>query len=185
MSNFLNSVKNLRPKKNAFNLSHGNSLTADMGLVVPVFARDCVPNSDFRVNTHALGRMLATVAPVMDNVDMYIHFWKIPYRLVDYDFPKFIGGELSTEDYDPVYFTKSEVSEVLSSIYGSTINISTFACRGSLLDMLGYFDTPNDMSISAELKCLKNPEACVKTTPIQETNLTLGTAQKNINLKSV
>ena len=33
-----------------------------------------------------------------------------------------------------------------------------------------------------EIKCIKNPEACVKTTPIQETNLTLGTAQKNIKI---
>lgn len=33
-----------------------------------------------------------------------------------------------------------------------------------------------------ELKCIKRPEACVKSTPIQETNLTLGTAQKNIKI---
>lgn len=33
-----------------------------------------------------------------------------------------------------------------------------------------------------EIKCIKNPEACVKPAPIQETNLTLGTAQKNIKI---
>lgn len=148
MSNFLNSVKNLRPKKNAFNLSHGNSFTTDMGLVVPVFARDCVPNSDFRVNTHGLGRMLATVAPVMDNVDLYMHFWKIPYRLLDNLFPKFISGELASEDYDFPYFTKEQVATILSIRYNTTITSSTFACRGSLMDMLGYYDTPEDMQVS-------------------------------------
>ena len=149
MSNFLNSVKNLRPKKNAFNLSHGNSLTTDMGLVVPVFVRDCVPNSDFRVNTHVLGRMLATVAPVMDNVDLYMHFWKIPYRLLDYNFPKFIGGEIEVGSYEPLYLTKNGVSSNLTNIYGSTISVSSFACRGSLFDMLGFYDTPNDLKFSA------------------------------------
>ena len=148
MSNFLNSVKNLRPKKNAFNLSHGNSLTTDMGLVVPVFARDCVPNSDFRVNSHALGRMLATVAPVMDNVDMYLHFWKIPYRIIDPYFPKFISGELEEGTYEAPVFTKSGVARYLSGYYNTTITSSVFACRGSLFDMFGWFDTPDDMYVS-------------------------------------
>lgn len=148
MSNFLSSVKNLRPKKNAFNLSHGNSLTTDMGLVVPVFARDCVPNSDFRVNTHALGRMLATVAPVMDNVDLYIHFWKIPYRLLDSSFPKFISGEIEPANYSYGYFTISDLASELSSIFNTTVTRSSFACRGSLLDMLGFYDTPDDMKVS-------------------------------------
>lgn len=149
MSNFLNSVKNLRPKKNAFNLSHGNSLTTDMGLVVPVFARDCVPNSDFRVNTHCLGRMLATVAPVMDNVDLYMHYWKIPYRIIDKYFPKFIAGEITPDNYEAPYFTISSVADELSRLYNTTINRSTFACRGSLFDMLGFYDTPDDLEVSA------------------------------------
>ena len=33
-----------------------------------------------------------------------------------------------------------------------------------------------------EIKCIKHPEACVKPEPIQEANLTLGTAQKNIKI---
>ena len=32
-----------------------------------------------------------------------------------------------------------------------------------------------------ELKCLKHPEKCI-TTPVEQTNLTLGTAQKNIKI---
>lgn len=136
MSDLFNSVKGLRPRKNAFNLSHGCSLTTDMGLVVPVFVRDCVPGSDFRVSAHGLGRMLALVAPVMDDIDLYCHFWKIPYRIIDKDFPKFISGEIESSDYLYRYFTPHGVLEYLQAKLG---NYSfPFATSGSLFDMFGW-----------------------------------------------
>lgn len=139
MVDIFNSVKGLRPRKNAFNLSHGNSFTTDMGLVVPVLLRDCVPNSDFRITTHALGRMMALVSPVMDNIDLYVHFWKIPYRILDPNFPKFISGELPDEEYAPPFFTLKGIDDYLVE-YGYEHKVGQsvlpFACPGSLLDFL-------------------------------------------------
>lgn len=139
MVDIFNSVKGLRPRKNAFNLSHGNSFTTDMGLVVPVLIRDCVPNSDFRINTHALGRMMALISPVMDNIDLYVHYWKVPYRILDSNFTKFISGELPDQDYIPPYFTLKGIDDVLvdwgyEHKVGQTI--LPFACPGSFLDFI-------------------------------------------------
>ena len=141
MADIFNSVKNLRPRKNAFNLSHGNTLTTDMGLLVPVFVRNCVPNSDFRVSTHGLGRMAALISPVMDNIDLYLHFWKVPYRIMDKHFPEFISGDID-EDYNPPYFTMKGINDALVTkcqiaLQGND-KLLPFACPGSLLDHLGY-----------------------------------------------
>lgn len=138
-SNLFNTVNQLRPRKNVFNLSHGCTYSTDMGLLVPVFIRDCCPNSDFRVSTHNFTRFTALLSPVMDDINLYVHFWKIPYRLLDSNFTAFISGEIEEEDYNPPYFTPKGVSDAVTDL--DDISLSDMTGPGSLWDMCGFPNT--------------------------------------------
>ena len=105
MANVFNSVKGLHPKRNAFSAhTYRNDFTGHLGLNIPVYIQDLVPGSRIKLETYALARLQALIAPIMDNVDLYVHFWKIPYRLLENDrFTKFISGEIAQEEYDALF----------------------------------------------------------------------------------
>lgn len=139
MPNLFNSVQGLRPRLRSYNLSHGYQFTTDIGLIVPVFIRDCVPGSVFRIGAHNLTRLSALLSPAMDDINLYVHLWKIPRRLLDSDFNKWIGGEITDEDYDPPYFTPKGFYDALVELDDMTITEATGP--GSLWDMCGFPNT--------------------------------------------
>lgn len=130
MNNLFNSVKGVRPKRNAFNFSHKRTFTCNMGQLIPVFTRDVIPNSTWSVSTHELTRFQSLLAPIMDEVNAYIHFWYLPYRLLDNEFNDWIFDH-SNDTYDPPYYTwndveascQSEACELLRNLY--TCNFSS------------------------------------------------------------
>lgn len=137
MANLFNSVRGLHPRKNAFNKSYRNTFTTSMGKLVPVYIQDCVPGTTIRCGASGLVRFQALLSPIMDNVNCYVHFWKIPYRLLDPDFPKWIGNELSDEEYDPPYVIPNHLAEEILSHTNETIT-SQILGEGGLFDFLGY-----------------------------------------------
>ncbi|AXH77621.1 MAG: major capsid protein [Microviridae sp.] len=80
--NLFNSVKMTKPNKNVFDLSHDVKLSCNMGDLVPVMCTKCVPGDKFNVSAEALIRFAPLVAPMMHRVDVYIHYFFVPFRLV-------------------------------------------------------------------------------------------------------
>lgn len=150
MANLFNSVRGLHPRKNAFNKSYRNTFTTSMGKLVPVYMQDCVPGTTIRCGASGLVRFQALLSPIMDNVNCYVHFWKIPYRLLDSDFPRWIGNELSDEEYNPPYITGAKLSDEASSLSGDF----QLWKEGGLLDFLGY---PSGLSDNANIKLNVRP----------------------------
>lgn len=149
MSNIFNSVKGLHPKRNKFTAdTYRNDFTAPLGVNIPCFWAEVPPATRIKVSASALVRLQALIAPVMDNIDYYTHFWKVPYRLLENDlFTKFISGEIEPEDYNALFATPYELAEeVLDSVtdteYGTYDNAiaiyNSVFDNGSLLDFLGY-----------------------------------------------
>lgn len=137
-------VKGLRPRKRRFPLTHDNKLSHDMGVIVPCFVwNDLLPGSKARCSVNQLTRMQALLSPIMHNVDTYVQFWKVPYRLLDPAWTRFISGEgeVNTDFvYDPPYFTYYGLATYAASQLDSYTN---YLFSGSLLDFLGYpaYDT--------------------------------------------
>lgn len=153
------SVKGLRPKKNRFNKSYLKAFPSTMGKLVPVHTDFIIPGSWVELKSSLFTRTQALVAPVMDNISTYVHYWKIPIRLLDKKFTKFIGGEIKPEEYNPAVIIPSsflqsfdetnlsnlavETYEYLHDIreeYGDLFNLLTDEklFNSSLLDLLGY-----------------------------------------------
>ena len=113
-----------RPKKNVFDLSHDVKLSLDMGQLIPIYVEDIVPGDKFRVRTEVMLRFAPMLAPIMHRVNVYTHFFFVPYRLLWKDWEDFItGGRTGTAS--PV-FPRAVVTE------------SGSVPKGTLFDYLGY-----------------------------------------------
>lgn len=151
-ANIFNSVKGLHPKRNKFSAdTYRNDFTAPIGANIPVFIKHALPSERVKCSASALCRLQALIAPVMDNIDFYVHFWKMPYRLLENDrFTAFISGELDVEDYDALFATPYALATNLFGLIGQTESTKDFTAEekvafyanivgnGSLLDFLGY-----------------------------------------------
>lgn len=144
--NIFNSVKGLHPKRNKFTAdTYRNDFTAPLGVNIPCFWAELPPATRFKVSASALVRLQALIAPVMDNIDYYVHFWQIPYRLIENDrFTKFISGEIEAEDYDSLFATPYELGSMVMSVINDQseelpdVAYNKIFGNGSLLDFLGY-----------------------------------------------
>ncbi|WGL31350.1 major capsid protein [Dipodfec virus UOA04_Rod_967] len=63
-----------------------------MGQLVPFFCEPVLPSDRFRVSSEHLVRFAPLQSPIMSNVDVYVHFFFVPNRLIWSDWEKFITG---------------------------------------------------------------------------------------------
>lgn len=79
-------------KKSKFDLSHERKLSLNMGYLVPIMCQEVLPGDRFRVNTELMGRMSPLLAPVMHRINVFVHHWFVPNRLVWNEWQDFITG---------------------------------------------------------------------------------------------
>ena len=75
------------------NLSHEHKLTTDMGYLVPVATMEVLPGDTFIQRSTALVRLAPLVNPIMHNVDISMHHWYVPNRIIWNEWEDFITGE--------------------------------------------------------------------------------------------
>lgn len=78
--------------RNKFSLSHHKLLTCNMGELIPVGLLEVLPGDSFQMSSSALVRCSPLLTPVMHPVDVRIHHWFVPNRLVWTDWENFITG---------------------------------------------------------------------------------------------
>lgn len=75
------------------NLSHHRLLTFDGGYLVPIACMEVLMGDTFVHQTRALLRAATLVTPVMHPVDVRIHHWYVPNRILWDDWDEFITGQ--------------------------------------------------------------------------------------------
>jgi hypothetical protein len=88
--NIFNSVQVQKPKKNVFDLTHDVKLSGKMGNLIPVLVNECVPGDTFQLGCDSLIRFAPLTAPVMHRMDVSVHYFFVPNRLVWPNWEKFI-----------------------------------------------------------------------------------------------
>lgn len=78
--------------RNKFSLSHHKLLTCNMGELIPIGLIEVLPGDSMQMATSALVRCSPLLTPVMHPVDVRIHHWYVPHRLVWTDWENFITG---------------------------------------------------------------------------------------------
>ncbi len=117
------------------NLSEYTLTAFDMGQLIPIGVKEVLPGDTFRMSSNMMLRLSPLVTPVMHPVEMVIHHWYVPDRVVWSDFEKWITGGLNGLD---------------ASVYPT---ISAPAGTGWAVGSLGdYFRLPvgeDNLSVSA------------------------------------
>lgn len=117
-----NSVEFTQVPTNTFDLSHDVKLSMNMGLLIPVFTQDCIPGDKWSIQASQLIRFAPLTAPIMHRVSLYMHYFKVPNRLLWATWEPFItGGKNGTGAPVSPYVTLNSVN----------------SAPGTLLDYMG------------------------------------------------
>lgn len=98
--NLFNSIKLFKPKKNVFDLSHDFKFSGDMGNLIPILVNECVPGDQYTISCEAMVRFAPMLAPIMHRVDVSMHYFFVPNRILWDNWEKFI---VDASDAAPVY----------------------------------------------------------------------------------
>lgn len=87
-------VENKTPKSSLFDLGHDVKMSGEIGVLYPVLAMDCVPGDYVSLSCQqSMVRFAPLLAPIMHRVDVYVHYWFVPNRLVWDGWEGFITNE--------------------------------------------------------------------------------------------
>jgi hypothetical protein len=131
------------PRMSAFDLSREQKLTCRMGELVPTYLEEVLPGDQFRVKTESLVRFAPMLAPIMHRVDVFMHYFFVPNRIIWNDWEDFITGERDTnagltELKVPTYNVNSNDVNVKLDEYGNPDNTGIISDdQRKLADYLG------------------------------------------------
>lgn len=172
--NLFNSIKLSRPRSNVFDLSHDVKLSLDMGQLVPIMVQECVPGDRYTIGCESLLRFAPMIAPVMHRMDVTMHYFFIPNRIIWSDWEKWITGDstvvhpyinLSTAAYDsnplldylglprPSGSYQPKISPLAMAAYQCVYN--EYYRDQNLIDPVDYKLVTGDNSSNSELFTLR------------------------------
>lgn len=94
-------VKLDKPSRSTFDLGHQKRMSTRMGRLTPVLITECVPSDSFRGGSEILLRLAPLLAPIYDQIQLFVHFFFVPNRLLWDDWEKFITGGRLGVGVDP------------------------------------------------------------------------------------
>lgn len=89
-ANLFTRVKLRKPKTSSFDLSFSNTFTAKFGLLTPFLCQEVLPGDKYKIGVSHLIRMAPTLAPLMSQVNVFMHYFFVPNRLVWDEWEDFI-----------------------------------------------------------------------------------------------
>jgi len=89
-------------KRSQHDLSFIHSLSLDMGYLVPLGAIDVLPGDSMRVAASVLARVAPLAKPVMHPVEIRVHNWFVPNRILWDDWEEFIVGNEGAATYPTI-----------------------------------------------------------------------------------
>lgn len=118
-------------KRYTHNLSHHRLATSDMGYLVPVACLEVLMGDSFRHASALMMRVAPLAKPVMHPVDVKIHHWFVPNRIIWDGWDDFITGQ-------------DEVTAL------PTVDVNTVGTYSqSLVDHFGIPNTGSSLSLNA------------------------------------
>lgn len=86
------SIELRRPERSTFNLSHEKRISSRIGKLTPVLITETMPNDTFHGSTEVLVKLAPLIAPIYHRLNLYVHYFFVPNRLLWEDWEPFITG---------------------------------------------------------------------------------------------
>lgn len=90
----------ISPGRSVFDLSYSKMFDCDMGQLIPVMCDEVVPGDIFTISNEVVLRFTPMVAPMMHEVNIYVHYFFVPYRLLWSNWEVFITGGIDGQNAD-------------------------------------------------------------------------------------
>ena len=134
-----NSIQVKAPKRNRFDLSYTNTMSCNMGKLVPFMVQDVIPGDKLKVSCEHLLKLMPLSTPMLQRMNVYMHYFFVPYRIIWNDFEKFITGG----------------ADGLAQPSYPVLNVPTATLKtGSLCDYLGFPSDVKSVATHHELDAL-------------------------------
>lgn len=146
-------VRAYRTERSAQNLSHTWKGTIPIGALVPVGCYEVLPSDIARVNSEVFVRLMPTLAPIMHEVDIYVHHFEVPLRLIWNKYESLLipqAGETANSIPVPPHLT------------GQYFNHADIRALFGLNTLADYFGLP---SIPSEGTITSNPDRRLSILP--------------------
>lgn len=98
MSRLFKRTGSVNPGRSVFDLSYTKKLTCDMGQLIPIMCDEVVPGDIFKIGAEIVIRFQPLVAPILHEINCFIHYFFVPYRLLWSLWESFITGGQTGED---------------------------------------------------------------------------------------
>jgi len=131
-------VPDVQIERSKFDRSHAYKTTMDAGLLVPFFVDEVLPGSTKNLSLSLFARLATPIKPIMDNMDLDVHYFFVPMRLVWENAKRFFGER----DPDP----DSSIDYTIPTV---ALPASTGAVPGSVFDYLGLPIGVADLAVNS------------------------------------
>lgn len=101
-------VELTKPKRSTFDLSHEKRVSSMFGKLTPILCAEAIPGDSWYGSSEILVKLAPMIAPIFQRVNIWVHYFFVPNRLIWEDWEDFItGGRLGynvTTPPVPPYF---------------------------------------------------------------------------------
>lgn len=91
-------VKSLRPGRSVFDLSYEKKFDFNIGQIIPVCLEEMVPGDTFKIGNELVINAQPLNAPVYHSINVYVHYFFVPTRLIFDGWEDFITGGIDGRD---------------------------------------------------------------------------------------
>lgn len=153
-------IRTLNTQRNKFNLSFSYRSTFNQGWLYPIVSKEVAPGDTWNMSLSAILRARPLQTPMFQNVNIDLHAWFVPYRLIWSNWEKFrtLGnGTLSMEeqkDFVPPEPPSFSVGQALETAY--FYNGETVVSKKDFLANRTVSEVEHDLQLKL-LDCLGLP----------------------------
>lgn len=133
-------IKKDKQNRSTFNLSYDRKMSLNMGTLTPVHIQEVIPGDRIEMSTQQMLRMMPMVAPVMHEVNVTMHYFYVPNRILWNNWEDFITGGDSGLD-----------SPLLPTVNMFDLAQSEHLREGTLADYLGLPTSPRTPNFSDDV----------------------------------
>lgn len=133
-----------RPKRNLFNLSYQNKFSCNLGQLVPIMCKPVVPGDTFKCSTELFVRTAPLVSPMFQQLDVYVHYFYVPNRLICRDWEQYISPHATKDNPQPseLQLPSIDLRERKTFQFSNKVLFG----NGTLMDFLGYHGQSESIS---------------------------------------
>lgn len=138
-------VAGKKVRRNKFDLSQEKKLSLKMGKLYPILCEEVLPGDSFRVNSESLLRFAPMIAPVMHRMNVYIHYFFVPNRLIWDNWENFItGGRNGDQLPDMPYITiqQATINNFQKGTVSDYLGLPTFKLTDTITEPVQVSSLP-------------------------------------------